>query len=199
MKKSVKIGAIALTSLVLLCSCSEKPNEGTSENYTVASVEVGDNKSTENEYVGYTFEFPKEWSVIRNDGMISVQSNEQNPDERVTISCTSFDSRDPQMAVLTYWDGDGTEENPGYYKQMQDTIGGDFTEFSREELKLGSTGAPALRVVYGAKIADTTYQFSQVVSIIEGTVYTFTYTALPQSYDKWESALIHAVTSFRLK
>lgn len=199
MKNTAKLCAIAVLSVGLLCSCSEAPNNGSSENYAIAQVEISDTKTTDNEYVGYTFEYPKSWTILRNDGMISVQSAEDNPEERVTISCTTFDQYDATIPVSIYWDGDGTEENPGYYKQMQKTIGGDFKEISRKELKLGNTGAPALLVTYSAQIVDKTYMFSQVVSIVGGSVYTFTYTALPDSFETWEPALTHAVTSFKLK
>ena len=199
MKNSAKICAVIVLSAAVLCSCSKAPNEGSSENYAIARVQVSETNTTENDYVGYTFEYPKSWTVLRNDGMISVQSSEDNPLERVTISCTTFDQYDTTIPVSVYWDGDGTEENPGYYKQMQNTIGGDFKEISRKELKLGNTEAPALLVTYSAQIVDQTYMFSQVVSIVEGSVYTFTYTALPDSFETWSSALTHAVTSFKLK
>ncbi len=199
MKNTVKLCAIAAVSLSLLCSCSKAPNKGTSENYNVAEIEIGDTAKTENEYVGYTFEYPKTWSVVRNDGMIAVQSDEKEPEQRVTISCTTYSSIDPTLAVLPYWDGDGTKENPGYYKKLQDTLGGDFKEISRSETELGNTGAPALKVVYSAEIADKTYMFGQVVSIFDGSIYTFTYTALPDYYEAWEPALTHAVTSFKAK
>lgn len=197
MKKTVKLCAIAVVSLSLLCSCGEAPNMGTSENYAVASAEFGDTASTENEYVGYTFEYPKDWTVLRNDGMISVRSNEQIPDERVTISCTTADCADPNLAVQPYWDGN--ESTPGYYQSMQEAFGGDFEEISRSETELGNTGAPALKVVYKAKIVDKTYMFGQVISIYDGSIYTFTYTALPDYFEAWEPALTHAVTSFRIK
>ncbi len=199
MKKSVKLCAVAAVSLSLLCACSEAPNKGTSENYSVADVQISETVNTDNKYVGYTFEYPKNWTVLRNDGMICVQSDEKNPSERVTVSCTTVDSGDPNLAVLPYWDGDGTENNPGYYKSMQETIGGDFKEISRSELQLGNTGAPALKVVYTADVAGMTYMFGQVVSIYDGSIYTFTYTALPDFYEAWEPALTHAVTSFKVK
>lgn len=197
MKKTVKLCAIAVVSLSLLCSCSEAPNKGSSENYAVADVEIGDTASTDNEYVGYTFEYPKEWTVLRNDGMISVQSAEKDPNERVTISCTVADIADPSLAVQPYWDGN--ENTPGYYKSMQEAFGGDFQEISRKEMELGNTGAPALKVVYKADIVDKTYMFGQVISIYDGSIYTFTYTALPDYFEAWEPALTHAVTSFKVK
>lgn len=199
MKKTVKLCVVAALSLSLLCSCSEAPNQGSSENYNVAQAEFGDTVTTENKYVGYTFEYPKDWTVARNDGMVAVKSSEDDPNERVTISCTSYSSPDPTLAVLPYWDGDGTDENPGYYKKMQETLGGRFEEISRIETELGDTGAPALKVVYSAEIADKTYMFGQVISIYDGTIFTFTYTALPDIYKAWEPALTHAVTSFRIK
>lgn len=199
MRKTAKLGIVVLSSFLLLCSCSDAPNDGTSENYDVASVEITDAKTTDNKYVGYTFEYPKDWKVIRNDGMIAVQSQEDDPEKRVTISCTSLDSLDPSLTVSSYWDGDGTEEKPGYYKQMQETIGEDFDERERKELKLGNTGAPALRVTYNAKVVDKNYKFSQVVSVIDGTVYTFTYTALPGSFKTHEADFTHAVSTFKLK
>ena len=199
MKTSTKLCAIAVSSLVLLCSCSKAPNDGTSENYAVAQAEIQTTAVTDNAYVGYTFEYPKSWSVIRNDGMICVMSGEDNPNERVTISCTTFDSNDPTLTVLAYWDGDGTDENPGYYNLMKQTIGGDFTEISRKETKLGNTGAPALKVTYQATVVDKTYCFSQVISVFNGSIYSFTYTALPEYFESWEAALTHAVTSFSVK
>lgn len=198
MKNTAKLCAVTVVSLCLLCSCSKAPNNGTSQNYSVAQGTLENVTATENEYVDYTFEYPGDWTIIRNDGMIAVQSSEEKVSDRVSISCTTF-SVDPNLTVLEYWDGDGTEEKIGYYAKMKETIGGDFKEISRTELELGNTGAPALMVTYSATTVDMTYQFSQVVSIISGDVYTFTYTALPERFEEWKPAFTHAVASFKLK
>lgn len=212
MTNTTKLAAIALSSFVMLSSCSKAPSQGTSENYNIAEVSANVDKddvsaelpnesgvTTNNDYVNYTFEYPKSWTIERNDGMISLKSSEEDKNERVTLSCTSYDTYDPQMTVLKYWDGDGTEQNPGYYNQLKETLGGSFTEILRKELKLGNTGSPALKVTYSAKLADKEYRFSHIVSVMEGTVYCFTYTALPEAFETWESALTHAATTFKLK
>jgi len=205
MNKTAKLCLVGLSSLVLLCSCSDAPTQSTSENFEIA----------QNEFTTYTFEYPKDWTVIRNDAMISVKSSEEDPKEAVTISCAYWDVN-PKITVNDYWYGDGTEENPGYYQKLREALGGKFTEINedkedtesaedesikQEKMYFGNTPYEAIRMDYTVETPDGTRQFSEVVAIIseQSRAYHILYTSLPEYHDNHEADFTHAVSTFTLK
>ncbi len=174
MKSSLKFAVVAIASCVLLASCSKAPTEAQ------AGYEI-----TENDYVDYTFEYPEDWELIRNDGMIAVKA----PEGSVTISSTSFEPDDPTMLAQEYWEG--------YFESFKETFGGTVSVITEEETKLGD--AAAKYVTYTATVVGSDYQFTQVTAIRNGTAYTLTYTATPDTHESYLPALTHAVTSFKFE
>lgn len=173
MKATVKIAAVVLASCLLFSSCSKQPTEAAA-GYAIAG----------NDYVDYTFEYPEKWVIDRNDGMIAVKPE----NESISISCTSFVPDDPTVLAQEYWDS--------YFTSFKETFGEKVEILKEEETKLG--GAAAKYVTYTAEIVGETYQFTQVCAMMNGTAYTLTYTATPETHDANLGALTHAVTSFKL-
>lgn len=184
MKRSVKASICLISCCLILGSCSQKPTEAAA-GYIL----------TDNQYVDYSFEYPDDWKVIDNTGMIMVKTEKDN----VSISCTTFDIEDPQVVVDTYWYGDGTEGSTGYFDYLKSTLGGTVNVISDEEITLGDQQVPARQVTYTAEVAGVTYQFTQVVAIQTGAAYTLTYTAKPETHDTYKGALTHAISSFKFK
>ncbi len=174
MKKTIKIAALLACSCLILSSCGNKQ-----------SVATGGFSVTENQFVDYTFEYPEDWKLIRNDGMIAIKPDNDN----VSLSCTIFEPDNPSMLVNEYWDG--------YFKTYKETFGDKVEVVSEEETVLHDV--PAKDITYTSEIVGESYTFNQVVAIRNGTVYTLTYTAKPDDFDTYKSALTHAVTSFRFK
>lgn len=174
MKRTIKIAAIIACSCLLLSSCGEKYTEA-SNGYSI----------TENQFVDYTFEYPEDWQLIRNDAMIAVKPENAN----VSLSCTIFEPDNPAMLVNEYWDG--------YFKTYKETFGDKLEIISDEETVL--CDVPAKDITYTSEIVGDTYTFNQIVAVRNGTVYTLTYTAKPDEFDTYKSAVTHAVTSFRFK
>lgn len=174
MKKTAKITILLVCSCLLLSSCGEKYTEASS-GYSI----------TENQFVDYTFEYPEDWEVVRNDGMIAIKP--ENAD--VSLSCTIFEPDDPSMLVNEYWDG--------YFRTYKETFGDKVEVVSEEETVLHDV--PAKDITYKSEIVGENFTFNQIVAVRNGTVYTLTYTAKPEDFDTYKSALTHAITSFRFK
>lgn len=174
--------AVLASSCLLLGSCSQKPTEASS------GYEILDN-----EYVDYTFEYPLDWDIVENSGMVMVKA----PKDNVTISCTTFDVGTD--TVENYWYGDGTQEDKGFFEYLKSTLGGTVTVISEDETSLGEEQAPAISVTYSAEIDGTQYCLTQVVGIYNGDAYTLTYTAKPDTHSTYKGALTHALSTFRFR
>ncbi len=173
MNKTLKLTLAALSCAALLTACESTDPTAASPDFALAG----------NEFVNYTFEYPDLWEVVRNDGMIAVKE----PEDNVSISCTTFEPDDPTMAVLEYWNG--------YLDSFRDAFGGTVEVLSVEEIKLDDV--PAMLVTYSADAAGDPYRFTQCIGIRSGTAYTLTYTATPEVCDTYMSAMTHAVSTFR--
>lgn len=173
-KTRILFGAIAVGAALVFCACGKQPTEA-----------APDYKLAGNDFVDYTFEYPEAWDLVRDDGMIAVKAANEN----VSISCTSFEPDKPELLVQEYWDG--------YYESFVKTFGTEPEILEEDETKLG--GVPAKTITYRCDLAGETYVFTQVTGVYNGTAYTLTYTATPDTHDTYRSALTHAVTSFQFR
>lgn len=178
-RNTATLCAVLVSSCLLLGSCSKAPTEASS-GYAIL----------DNEYVDYTFEYPEDWNTVENSGMVMVKAKKDN----VSISCTTFDVK--TETVESYWYGDGTEENKGFFDYFKTTLGGTVEVISEEETSLGKEQAPALSVTYTATMGDSEYMLTQIVGIYNGDAYTLTYTAKPDTHDTYKGALTHALSTF---
>lgn len=91
-----------------------------------------------------------------------------------TEAATSGDGKVPEIATLdeywSYYSGELKKTFPDVEYQTA----GENTLLSKQAAK---------KYVYTATVTGTQYKFMQVVAIKAGTVYLFTYTALPENYD----------------
>ncbi len=170
-------------SLFLLASCGGK-NEGEE------SMPKNTNRAG-NDAVDYFFYYPDNWTVDRNDAMISIRydASPSNTFERyASISVISFTLVDPQQVVNEYW-----EE---YEDDLAETYS-DYELLKSEETELG--GVIAARKEYTGGLGGTTYNFVQVVCIRNGVVYLVTFTASREDYSKTISAMETVISNFHFE
>ncbi|MBR5779996.1 MAG: hypothetical protein IKY21_05185 [Clostridia bacterium] len=180
MKKTL-ILVLTLIMVFAFCACSDSNGEIiVAQGLKLAGNQAG------NQAVEYSFTYPEEWSLIRNDGVIEIQfdCNESNMyAQYATISVLSFSLQDPTQAAKPYW----TEHE----KQLQ-TIYTDYKlidtkEYLEEKDLLDDV--PALKVKYSGKINDITYLNEQIIACREGQVYLITLVVPEESYEKVENAM----------
>ena len=177
MKKTL---IIVLTFIMLLAFCACSDDSG--EIIVAQGLKLAGNQAG-NQAVEYSFTYPEEWSLIRNDGVIEIQydCNESNMyAQYATVSVLSFSLQDPTTAAKPYW----TEHE----KQLQ-TIYTDYKlldtkEYTEDKDLLDDV--PALKVKYSGKINEITYVNEQIIACREGQVYLITLVVPEESYEKVE-------------
>ena len=172
MKKKLVMIVLAAVAAVSLGACGKTPDPA--DGMALAT----------NDYVDFSFEYPQEWELLRDDAMIAVG----DADDNANLSVTSFETKDPNQPVLEYW----TE-----YKEVFAEAFGEMEIVSEDEIQLG--GVPALRVHYTNTLLEDTFSCDMVIGIRNGIVYTMTYTAKPDTYDAHIGNLDYAVTTFQFK
>lgn len=177
MKKTL---IIVLTFIMLLAFCACSDDSG--EIIVAQGLKLAGNQAG-NQAVEYSFTYPEEWSLIRNDGVIEIQydCNESNMyAQYATVSVLSFSLQDPTTAAKPYW----TEHE----KQLQ-TIYTDYKlldtkEYTEDKDLLDDV--PALKVKYSGKINEITYVNEQIIACREGQVYLITLVVPEEHYEKVE-------------
>ncbi len=130
----------------------------------------GDKTEPINEAVGYTFDVPEDWKIIRNDGTVELQYNLLESDrvaEYATITALTFTlgSEQADFGSKNYWD---------FYKKDVEKLG-EYKELDYEEIKLDET--LAIKVKYSYKPLDKVYISEQIICCRLGDVYIITLTS----------------------
>ena len=198
MKKKIIATALAAVSALLLASCGNGPVISDEDGRTIAGRQAG------NEAVDYSFAYPKEWELGRNDGVIAIRLDCNESDavaEYASINVLEFTLADANTGARDYWNG--------YKKDLAETLK-DFTVLGAptetagsadesaaaeasapaaegEEIKLG--GTVALKVRYSGRVTEKTYLYDQIICCRNGTVYMITFTATNDDYPKAKPAL----------
>ncbi len=171
--------AFLLCLALLLASCSKPEESGLPEGCLRA----------ENEATDYTFCYPEEWEIDRNDGMISVKYNvgERGAIAYASVSVQAFSLEKKDTGANGYWDE--------YRKQLEDVYGEKLT-FSAEKEQTSLGGVIANRNRYTLRLTDVTYAFEQVICIRNGTVYLVTLTVPEQRKDAVTEAYETILSTF---
>lgn len=184
---------------VLLNSTDEKYTDNTScfENI-VKYFEFTEGKNEEStqtqdkviESIGgdYRFECPDGWHTERNDGMITVKPQSSNAS--ISVLVYSLPSDKSNVGVYDYW-------KETYLPDLQETMN-EFSltkEYEKDtEPKLDSV--PACRKEYSVKANGKEYKYAQILCVSEGYVYSIVFTAVPEDYDTYVSALDGIIKTF---
>ena len=123
-----------------------------------------------NEIVDYDLFVPDEWTVDLTGGAVSAVRGEG---DNTNISMMVWNLPHVDTTLADWWET---------YRAEFDMIFTEFTPESTETTMLD--GAAANKYVYTAKLADTTYRYTQIAAIRRGSVYLMTMTELADIDEK---------------
>lgn len=183
MKKFLLI-LISLIMTISCCACGSSSDEIIAEDGTkLAGKQAGNNAVT------YSFAYPEEWEMFRNDGVIEIQKDCNESDALIdpaTITTLVFTLGDANMGAKNYWE-DQKDETEALFQE--------FKELDTEETQLD--GTIAYKVKYSAKMNGRTYISEQIICCRLGEVFLITLVAPEQYHDDCTSALYAVRDSFK--
>ncbi|MBR6562599.1 MAG: hypothetical protein IKK70_01520 [Clostridia bacterium] len=171
MKRSFAI-ILSLLMLLTLASCSRTDEISAGDGMKLAGRSAG------NEAVEYSFQYPEEWTLVRNDGVVEIQ-----------LDCEPSDAvaRYANVAVLSFGLKDANETAKQNWEKYEETVKSVYTDYKlldTEEYDEASEyldDAPALKVKYSGKIGEIEYLCEQIICCRYGSVYYITLTT-PSEY-----------------
>ena len=180
---------LIITSLLLVVSLF-----GCNKNESTGTVTVGDKQQLAgfeagNKAVEYSFAYPEEWEIMRNDGTLEFRYDCNKSDllaEYATITTMAFTLPDSNMGATNYWEAKKSEHEKLFE---------DYKELDTEETQLD--GTPAYKVKYSGKMNGNTYVSEQIICCRYGSVYLVTLVSLEEYHDEINSALFTIRDSFK--
>lgn len=179
--KKLLILALTLIMTFSFCSCSNQGDEIiVGDGLKLAGLDAG------NKAVEYSFTYPENWSMIRNDGVIEIQfdCNESAMyAEYATLSVLTFGLDDASKTAKAYWT-DHEKQLQGIYTDYKLL---DTEEYAEKDKYLDDV--PALKVKYSGKINDITYVNEQIVACRYGKVFLITLVVPENGVEKVEGVM----------
>jgi hypothetical protein len=179
--KKLLILALTLIMTFCFCSCSNQGDEIiVGDGLKLAGLDAG------NKAVEYSFTYPENWSMIRNDGVIEIQFDCDDSSmyaKYATVSVLTFGLSDATQTAKAYW--------TDHEKQLQ-SIYSDFKlldtkEYTEKDDLLD--GTPALKVKYSGSLNEKVYINEQIVACRYGKVFLITLVVPEESYEKVENVI----------
>lgn len=173
--KRFLIFVLAIATLFSFCACSNNDEYIVEDGLKLAGKQAGNNG------VDYTFTYPEEWTMIRNDGVIELQYDCNKSDmlaEYATITTLVFKLSESGMGAKDYWDS----QKPEHEKLFQE-----YKDLDEKETELG--GTIALKVKYSGKMKDRIYVSEQIICCRGSQVFLVTLVAPEEYHDSVSSAL----------
>ncbi len=146
-----------------------------------------------NEAVGYNFDVPDGWEIIRNDGVVELQhdcdESAQTADYATITALTfSLTGEETNITAKAYWEKYKTKvEALGEYKEID----------GLEEIKLD--GTDAIKVKYSYKPTERVYVCEQIVCCRYGEVFFISLTAPEKYHDDVTSTFDSVIETFKFK
>ena len=152
MKKRISLALCLLILLASFAGCSAQ-----------SDVPMGMVRAS-TEIVDYDLFVPDEWTVDLTGGAVSAYRGEG---DSTNVSMMVWNLPYVDTTLEDWWET---------YRSEFDMI---FTEFTMESTETTTLdGVAAQKYVYTAKLADTTYRYTQIAAIRRGSVYLMTMTEL---------------------
>ncbi|MBR4950930.1 MAG: hypothetical protein IKU23_07975 [Clostridia bacterium] len=193
----------ALIMVLSLCSCGDGEKLAEKDGMYIAGKDGG------NEAVQYSFLYPKEWELSRNDGTIDLTYDCNAGSSKIdmaTISVYAF-GLEKNMTALEYWDTYKTDLEEFYvvkqsdgsfkstFKQLDMDFYGETATADDVELpKLDDS--PAIKVKYSGEKNNRVYVSDQIICCRYKTVYFITLTVPEAYYDDVAPALMAIKDNF---
>ncbi|MBR4278828.1 MAG: hypothetical protein IKT34_01510 [Clostridia bacterium] len=171
MKKILSLILIAVM-LLTLASCNRTDEISVGDGMKLAGRSAG------NEAVEYSFQYPEEWTLIRNDGVVEIQFDCNKSDQvavYANLCVLSFTLKDTNETAKQNWESYQEEVKSVYtdFKLL------DVEEYNDKDNYLDD--APALKVKYVGKVGSVEYLCEQIICCRYGSVYYITLT-VPNEY-----------------
>ena len=178
-RTALLIMAALMLCLFSLTSCTKE---------TMGGHPVGKLEMT-NKAIDYKFYYPDTWLTDMNDGMVCIYVANDDP-SNVSVSQfglgTEFKNLDEYISGL-----------PHSFTSEWNAVFGETDFGTPEDITLG--GEPAKKLVYEATIGELTYRYLQVFTLHNGNVYTLTYSARTEIFDKHIENVNGIIESFTFK
>lgn len=178
MKRIISLLLAVLAISLLLVSCTKE---------TMGGHPVGKMELT-NDAVDYKFYYPDTWQTQMNEGMVCLYVSSDDPSN---VSVTKFGLGE-YIGLEDYIDN----EQNGFKAQWSAIFG--QTDFGEPtDIKLGDTDAK--QYVYEVTIGDIPYKYMQVFALRLNNVYTLTYAARTEVFNKHLENVNDIISSFQFK
>ena len=182
MKKYIAIFLLILTIFTLV-SCNKSDEIELGEGLKLAGKQAG------NEAVQYSFTYPEEWELCRNDGVIEIQydcDDSATTAKFATVSILAFDLEDASQLAKDYWESHEADLKSLYtdYKLL------DTEELVEDGKKLGNT--VALKLKYSGSLNGISYFNEQIICCRSGSVYLITL-VVPSEYESKVSDVLETI------
>jgi hypothetical protein len=164
--------ALAVLLVFAFCACAKTEEVIVQDGMKLAGVQAG------NKAVEYSFTYPEEWEIIRNDGVIEIQldcDDSQATAVYATLTVLSFGLKDASQLAKPYWE-EYELQLKGLYKDYKLL---DTKEYDTAENYLHD--APALKVKYTGTLNGINYFNEQIICCRGGSVYLITL-VVPNEY-----------------
>lgn len=176
--KKIIFALIAACMIFSLCACGsgETPDVNVPEGMTYVK----------NDILAVSMCYPLEWSVDRNDGMLSLLKD---------TSSSSMVSTYASLSVTKY--GTDAQNYKDYWKTYEERLTEELNEYQAvksEEIKVD--GNTAGKYHYTAKVDGSTYHFVQVVAVGGYSAYIITLTASETDYESVSADFDKIISNF---
>ncbi|MBQ9940289.1 MAG: hypothetical protein IJO74_01975 [Clostridia bacterium] len=165
--------------LILLTSCSD----GSMGGHPVGKMELS------NKAVDFTFYYPDTWLTNMNEGMVCLYVANDDPSN---VSVTTFGLGEDFSTLDEYISG-----LPESFTSQWNAVFGQTDFGTPEEITLG--GVPAKKLTYEVTIGQIPYRYIQVFALKDSNVYTLTYAARTEVFDKHLKNVNGIIESFSFK
>ena len=182
--KKLLIIIISVFITVGFCSCGNDSEITVDDGMKLAGAQAG------NGAVAYSFTYPEEWEMVRNDGVIEIQYDCDDSAlvaRYATITVLAFDS---DLSAKEYWT---TRENE-HKELFKDYTLIETQEYDTQEEYIDD--APAYGVKYSGVINETTYISDQIICSRYGTIYLITLVACDSDYESVSNVLGSVTENF---
>lgn len=162
--KKIIFALIAACMILSLCACS---SEGSDVSAPAGMMGV------KNDVLKVTVCYPMEWTIDRNDGMLSLLKD---------TSQASMVSTYASVSVTKY--STNAANHGEYWKTYSDRLDEELKDYkSIEEKEIEIGGNTAGRYHYTATVDGSTYHFDQIIAVGGYTAYIITFTASADDYE----------------
>ena len=160
-----------------------------------------------NNAVDFYFYYPVNWTLHRNDSMITVQTTDSEVFESdalegisgeplvfttaPNISAWAFILLEDYATVEEYWENFGAPSMQGIFQDISDA--------ESEDLVITGENIPAKKYTYTLSSAGMGYKISQIIFFKNRQIYLITYTATENKYDAYAKVLGTVAETFEFK